>query len=242
VLLALPALAGLLRVFTPAAIALAGSAKAACVGALIAAYIVLFGLPLTGLVGAQVPRGAVLALLILAICVHQCLEYVGLVAFWSWFADLVPLRIRGRYFGRRQMIQLAAMIPTALAAGWFNDAWRGHYKEDRATMLLGYAMPNAVGAVVLLGSALLLAWIPATSYRRGTSAVPWGGDGGALSRRAFSPAHFVSDVAIVCQRDFASGPERVSQSDAWVGDARFGDHEYGDAIGPDRRGQSGRTV
>ena len=58
------------------------------------------------------------------LCVHQLLEYLGSVALWSWLGDLVPGRIRGRYFARRQIWQLAVLIPTLLASGYFSDRWR----------------------------------------------------------------------------------------------------------------------
>jgi len=35
-------------------------------------------------------------------CTYHLLEYLGTVALWAWLADLVPLRIRGRFLGRRE--------------------------------------------------------------------------------------------------------------------------------------------
>ena len=118
-LLATPSLAGLLRLFTPAMIAKAGSAKRACVFALALGYTVLLGLPSIGWLAPQMSRPWALAVLIIVVCTYQLLDFVGYVALWAWFGELVPLRVRGNYFGWRQTVQLVVSIPTALAAGLF---------------------------------------------------------------------------------------------------------------------------
>jgi MFS family permease len=93
------------------------------------------------------------------ICVHQLLEYIGTVALWSWLAELVPPRIRGRFFSRRQIWQLAVLIPTLWTSGVFADRWRAeHGRSD----LLGYAWPIGVGVGFLLVSIVPLARMPAT--------------------------------------------------------------------------------
>ena len=37
---------------------------------------------------------------------------------WSWLAELVPPRIRGRYFSRRQICQLAVLIRRSGGVGF----------------------------------------------------------------------------------------------------------------------------
>ena len=49
-------------------------------------------------------------------CLYQLLEYLGTVALWSWLADLVPLRIRGRFLGRRER-WMAAGQAVGMASG-----------------------------------------------------------------------------------------------------------------------------
>jgi len=105
---------------------------------------------------------------------HQLLEYVGTVALWSWWGDLVPLAIRGRYFARRQMVQLGVSIPTLLAAGYFADRWREQFQADPDRLLLAYAIPTAVGAAFLLASLVPLALMPATrEYPRPERKLVW---------------------------------------------------------------------
>src|SRR5690606_29863948 len=92
----------------------------------------------------------------------------------SWAADLVPRRIRGRFFARRQIWQLAVLIPTLLASGWFIDQWKiWHPAQRPATSglpatagspwrLAGYGITSAAGAACLLASLIPLLQIPAT--------------------------------------------------------------------------------
>ena len=155
---ALPAIVGLLRLVAPWAIQWLGSKRHACIAFSAVSYLVLTLLPGIALVGTSDPPLA-LGLMIAVLCLHQLLEYIGNVAFWSWMADLVPSRMRGRYFARRQIIQLAVAIPTLLAGGAFADYWRQAHTE---TLLWGYALPNGMGAAALLCSLVPLRMMPET--------------------------------------------------------------------------------
>jgi MFS family permease len=46
---------------------------------------------------------------------------VGGPAWTSWMADVVPERLRGKYFSRRRQWGIASAIPAALVAGWMLD-------------------------------------------------------------------------------------------------------------------------
>ena len=46
---------------------------------------------------------------------------IGGPAWTSWMADLVPDRVRGRYFSRRREWGILSAIPAALLAGWMLD-------------------------------------------------------------------------------------------------------------------------
>lgn len=160
-ILAAPALVGLLRICTPPLMARLGTAKRAAITFTLASYLLIWALPAAGLdfASPQVRLG----LLIVLVSLHQLLEYMGQVAIWSWFADLVPPRLRGRYFGRRQMVQLAVLIPTLLASGQFADWWRSRFESSAGNRLLwGYSIPNAIGAIFLMLSLVPLARMPAT--------------------------------------------------------------------------------
>jgi MFS family permease len=51
----------------------------------------------------------------------NCGGAVGGVAWTSWMADLVPPRVRGKYFSRRRQWGILSAIPTAFIVGWVLD-------------------------------------------------------------------------------------------------------------------------
>jgi MFS family permease len=51
----------------------------------------------------------------------QVLAAAGVPTWWGWMADMVPPRIRGRYWAARQQVLLLVNMPCALFAGWFLD-------------------------------------------------------------------------------------------------------------------------
>jgi Na+/melibiose symporter-like transporter len=166
-ILALQQATGLLRVFAPSLIAWFGSARRACLGLTLLSYVLLCVLPILTL--ASEPLNAVMPSIevlhriapvhkmVALLCVHQLLENLGVVALWAWWADLVPVQIRGRYFGRRNLFQLAVLIPTTFASGWFIDHWRGTHPD---ALLVGYAWITGLGVLLLLGSLVPLWFMP----------------------------------------------------------------------------------
>ena len=123
--LAAPNLAGLLRLCAPGIIYRAGTARRACLWLSSLSYLLIVGLPAIALAGAGdfAIRGglghdrAAVRSPVARIPRHgRAVESGG--AIWC------RRRIRGRYFARRQMVQLAVSIPTLLASGYFADHWR----------------------------------------------------------------------------------------------------------------------
>ncbi len=157
-ILATPAAVGLLRLLSPVLIGLCGDARRTCLWFWLASYVVLAFLP--AVVLASSPTAGIIGLVLL-LCVHQLLEYIGLVAFWSWMADLVPRRIRGRYFGRRQVLGLAVLLPVLLGSGLLADAWKRRVKDEQPQLVpLGYVIPAGFGTACLLVSLLPLLRMP----------------------------------------------------------------------------------
>ncbi|MGC4075099.1 MAG: MFS transporter [Nibricoccus sp.] len=54
---------------------------------------------------------------------------VGSPAWVSWMADIVPDRVRGRYFARRRQWGILSAIPAALIAGYLLDRYSGASTE-----------------------------------------------------------------------------------------------------------------
>ncbi len=159
---AAPALVGLLRLGTPALIAWLGSSKRVCLGFSVVAYALLALVPPLVMSGeASDSASSVwspLILLLALLCVHQVVEQIATVALFSWLGDLVPRRVRGRYFARRNILQLSVLIPTFLASGWAIDTLRNRYPEPRGWV---YAAAVALGAGLLLAALVPLAFMPA---------------------------------------------------------------------------------
>ena len=64
------------------------------------------------------PPATALAVAIVILAVQQAATaFVG-AAWTSWISDLVPVRLRGRYFGRRNFVANAFGAATAALAGW----------------------------------------------------------------------------------------------------------------------------
>lgn len=171
-ILAAPTVIGLLRFATPAVVDRLGSSKRASIALFLASYVLIWGLPAVG-VPDLVPQPIALAALVALLSAHQLLEYMGQAALWQWLAGIVPPRIRGRFFGRRQMLQLAVVIPTLLVAAHFSDTWKAHYERvDPRLVLLAFAIPNSVGALFLLASIMPLAALPAVDVASRRESTP----------------------------------------------------------------------
>jgi predicted MFS family arabinose efflux permease len=86
-------------------------------------------------------------------------QYLGTVALWSWLGDLAPPRIWGRFVARREQWMLAGAIPAMLASGlfaaWFRDAFA------KPVHWLAYALPAALGGLVMLAALIPLSQLPA---------------------------------------------------------------------------------
>src|SRR6185369_7173973 len=55
------------------------------------------------------------------ILVMHSLGAAGGPAWLSWMADIVPERVRGKYFSRRRQWGILSAIPAAWIAGWLLD-------------------------------------------------------------------------------------------------------------------------
>lgn len=156
-LMALPNLAGMLRLFAPWLTRVLGDSKRAYSQLSLLSYgLLLIGLQVIDHRSKSWDHAA-LAGLIGLIFVHQLLEYLGQVAQWSWYGALVPAEIRGRVFSKRQALQLAFVIPSTWASGfavdWINTATN--------TKSWGYAAVHLVGCICLLASVVILRRLPA---------------------------------------------------------------------------------
>src|SRR5512132_343052 len=84
--------------------------------------------------------------LVAVISVSSLAGVAGGNAWMSWMADLVPARIRGRYFGRRTALCAVGGAVSSLAAGLAFDAATAH--EMVAPALSGLALVSWIGGAI----------------------------------------------------------------------------------------------
>lgn len=82
--------------------------------------------------GASAASGAVVVFLVLTLLMH-CGQGVGGPAWASWMADLVPLRVHGKYFSQRRRWGILSAVPAALLIGWVLDR-KGAWGAGNATL------------------------------------------------------------------------------------------------------------
>jgi MFS family permease len=101
--------------------------------------------------------GAMKIFLLLMFIMHAA-GAAGGPAWVSWMADVVPERLRGKYFSRRRQWGLASAIPTALLAGWLLD--RCAATCDSITVLRWCAILFMCAAVFGLADIHLFQYLP----------------------------------------------------------------------------------
>ncbi len=154
---AAPNLAGLLRLGTPALIRWFGDRKRFSTGSYFLSGLVLLLLPVAAAPGLLPSAWKSLWAVVVLWCLYHLLEYLGSVALWSWLGDLVPVRTRGRFLGRRERWMVAGQAAAMLAAGAFNYGWRQIHPD---APWAGYAIPAAAGACSLMASVVFLIRVP----------------------------------------------------------------------------------
>jgi MFS family permease len=154
---AAPHLAGLLRLAAPAMIGRLADRRHFCLGSYLLAALVLLSLPLSVAPNWRLSLGTALGAVVLLWCLYHVLEYLGAVALWSWLADLAPLRIRGRFLGRRERWSVAGQAAAMLAAALFSLIWRERFP---GFVWAGYAISGIAGCCFLMASLIPLARMP----------------------------------------------------------------------------------
>ncbi len=151
-LLAAPSLAGLLRLLTPFWLERVGSRRKFCIRMFLASAVVLFVLPIVS--APQVLPSAALSVTVLAVmwAGYHVLEYMGAVALWSWFGDLVPRAVRGHFVGRRQAWTNAGKVTGTVTAATGTYFWNNHCEAIGRPDLawLSFATCGLIGAGMIV--------------------------------------------------------------------------------------------
>jgi MFS family permease len=205
-LIAAPQIAGLLRLATPALVGRLGDRKSLCIRCYIASGLLLVALPMVAAPGRLPSPAMSLAALVVLWCLYHLAEYVGTVALWAWLADLVPGRIRGRFVGRREVWLTLGRIAGMLGSGLFSYWWRqAHHGTPQEW--LGYALPAALGAAMMIAAVVPLFLLPATNTPAATRPASLGKLWQPLADRQFWPL-----LAFGCWFSLFNGVTQAAQS------------------------------
>ncbi len=199
-IVAAPAIAGVLRLVGPVMIGRLTDRKRFCLVMYASSAIVLMLLPLAVSPGAMPSARLALAALVVLWCLYHLLEYMGTIALWSWQADLVPLRVRGRFIGIRGRWMTAGQAAAMICGGLFSYGWRETHPRDEQHWL-GYAVPAALGTLFMLASVVPLAAVPGVVKSRVVRC------GASLSAvfEPFTDRRFLRLVAFGCWFAFFNG-------------------------------------
>jgi MFS family permease len=151
-------LVGPLRLVAPAVIGRWVDRKRFCVASYLLSAAVLAVLPLM-----TVPRlrpAADLALMVLVgtWSLYHLLEYVGTIALYSWLADLVPRRVRGRFLGRRERWMVGGAISAMLASAGIVAGLKATFGDE--LWWVGYAVSATLGMIILAAAVVPLILMP----------------------------------------------------------------------------------
>jgi MFS family permease len=197
---------GVLRLGAPAMIGRLLDRKRFCVGTYLISALVLLGLPWVAAPGVLPSPEDSLAALVVLWCVYHLLQYLATIALWSWLADLVPLRIRGRFLGRRERWMVTGEALAMLLSGLF--AWWWKQTHSRPAWWIGYAIPAGVGACCMIGALLPLAAIP----RLATSRIVRAGATLRAMGAPFCDGRFLRLVLFGCWFSFFNGVTQSAQN------------------------------
>lgn len=107
--------------------------------------------PLVALPFLPVGNGAKQALLLLVATISNLLLVMGTNAWMAWMGDLVPEKLRGRYFGKRLSLVTVAGAAGALSAGlWLDVSKRSGTEPTALAALAGIACLAGATTVILL--------------------------------------------------------------------------------------------
>jgi len=197
---------GLLRLGAPALIGRLVDRKRFCIGAYLLATLLLLSLPWIAAPGWLPSADASLSALVSLWCAYHLLQYLGTIALWSWLADLVPVRIRGRFIGRRERWIVAGEAAAMLCGGLF--VWSWHQTHPTMARWVAYAITAAVGGGFMLAAVVPLVRMP----RLVTSLTVRTGATLQAMLAPFCDPRFLRLVAFGCWFSFFNGVTQSAQN------------------------------
>ena len=212
---AAPQIVGLLRLGAPAMIARLADRKRFCLTAFLLSVLPLAAIPLLCGPGLLPSPTWSLAVLILLWCLHQLLQYLGIVALWSWLADAAPGRIRGRFLGWRQRWIMAGTAVAAVIAGVATANAKDpnafvHEVNPTFPTWVCYGFVAGLGAIFLLAALLPLGQMPTCQRSRQIARMP--GRSATGWTAPFRDARFLRLLLFGCWFSFFNGITQSAQN------------------------------
>lgn len=154
---AIPNFIAVVRIAAPYFVNRCDNRKAVWLGCSVVGRVLSLGLPLLAFPQFRPPGVNPVWILIALICAITIVDTVGGVAFISWFADLVPEGIWGRYFARRNLFMAVPVGLVPLVGGYLMDQYVHHHP---AAKLTAYAVVYCIGIAFNLIALLPLVTVP----------------------------------------------------------------------------------
>jgi MFS family permease len=200
-------LVGVLRMGAPLLIGRIADRKTFCLGAFLLSALLLFSLPLLAAPGVLTTAGMSLGALVALWTLYHLLQYLGTIALYSWFADIAPLRIRGRFFGFRERWMVAGEAAAAIACGLFTYWWTTAHSEEPQLKWIGYAISAGMGACFMIAAIVPLWMMPrAEAVSRMSPSIDWK----ALAK-PFTDNRFLRLLLFGCWFSFSNGLTQTVQ-------------------------------
>lgn len=213
-LLAAPRFAGVLRVAAPSLLSIGAacsvSRKPICLTAFALSAATLAAVPaVTWGVSPETSQSELATrLLVLAIgwCLYHLLQYVAVVALWSWFGDLYPPQLRSRIVGQRERWLALGSIAGTLTSIALAFAW-SIWSPDQ-TNRVPLAISATAGASLMLAALVPLLSIRSLADRPSAlPTAPW-----LTLRQAITEPRYRRLLAFNCWLGFANGITGSAQS------------------------------
>ena len=102
--------------------------------------------------------------LLAVVTISSMLASAGTASWYSWMMDLIPERVRGRFWSIRQSVVMLANLLSMVIAGWLLDAeWGG---KDSSETMVGFALVYLLAATFGCADILLHTTVPEPQRRR----------------------------------------------------------------------------
>jgi MFS family permease len=109
-----------------------------------------------------------LVVLLGVVIISNLATMMGTASWTSWLADLVPERIRGRYFGYRSGVIAVSTIAATLLGGAVLDYFKGRHFEGE-----GFAVIIALGCVFALTAVMQMSKLPDKPLPKSEKKLRW---------------------------------------------------------------------